>query len=779
MPLGRLLGRTPQVSEHEERAGRFVDAIEEEYEQHGPKRNAGGFFTYDSTTQIDPWAGIDELESGRDLLAQPSETLVSAALVAAGRARTKTAFPWSPHALILAALARKRLPFTKEHAAALLRRAGDVEGEARGVLLSAALHATELVGPEGLTRDLRRALDKLDRVGDPLVLSDARRLRARLLALLPDEDAFKLPANDDWSKRMRPQLARLKGSGPVLRHLGLATQSKPTKKWEREAEEVLQGREELVRAVLETAAEADETVVTTWRHLGTDWNVTHYLAPPNAVLVKGAAWAAGVLDAEWAAPALGRIARKAFENNDAVANACLLVLGQLSDERAVRELATLQATIKHRGVQKRIVAALEAAGERAGLSASQLLERLVPDFGLDHDGRKEVAVGGWRAVIAAETTGVRLTWRNGDKEQRTVPVEVKELHATELKRVKADVAELRKGISLERTRIESLFAEEPRWSSADWRTHYLEHPLVSVFARTLIWSFDGVAALGRDAPKDAEEVELWHPIRAEPAEVAQWRGRLVAAEIRQPVKQAYRELYLVAPAEEQTRVYSNRFAGHVLRYAQAYALFKGRGWGGNALGPWDGGYEATIRREFRSHGLRAEFYLQMVETDDVGALADLATTDQVRFYPLTGRHPEPVPLVDVSPRVFSEAMRDVDLFVGVSSITSDPTWLDRGVERFNQYWYEASFGELTGLAETRRSALRELVPKLKIADRCELDDRFLVVRGGLGTYKIHLGSGNVLMEPQGQYLCIVPAPGKTERLRGKVFSSSHSTTTRA
>jgi hypothetical protein len=31
------------------------------------------------------------------------------------------------------------------------------------------------------------------------------------------------------------------------------------------------------------------------------------------------------------------------------------------------------------------------------------------------------------------------------------------------------------------------------------------------------------------------------------------------------------------------------------------------------------------------------------------------------------------------------------------------------------------------------------------------------VRGDLRTYKIHLGSGNILMEPNQQYLCIVPA----------------------
>src|SRR5919109_545995 len=71
------------------------------------------------------------------------------------------------------------------------------------------------------------------------------------------------------------------------------------------------------------------------------------------------------------------------------------------------------------------------------------------------------------------------------------------------------------------------------------------------------------------------------------------------------------------------------------------------------------------------------------------------TTDQVRFVPLGTREPEPIPIADVPPLVFSEAMRDVDLFVGVASIGADPAWVDRGEARHHDYWNQASFGELT------------------------------------------------------------------------------------
>lgn len=118
---------------------------------------------------------------------------------------------------------------------------------------------------------------------------------------------------------------------------------------------------------------------------------------------------------------------------------------------------------------------------------------------------------------------------------------------------------------------------------------------------------------------------------------------------------------------------------------------------------------------------------------------------------------EPLPLADVPPLVFSEVMRDVDLFVGVASVGNDPNWQDGGPQgRYRDYWQNYSFGELSATAATRKEVLERLVPRLKIAKRCSFSDRFLVVRGDKRTYKIHLGSGNILMEPDDQYLCIVP-----------------------
>ena len=108
-------------------------------------------------------------------------------------------------------------------------------------------------------------------------------------------------------------------------------------------------------------------------------------------------------------------------------------------------------------------------------------------------------------------------------------------------------------------------------------------------------------------------------------------------------------------------------------------------------------------------------------------------------------------------KTFSEVMRDVDLFVGVASVGNDPVWRDSGgLPAYRDYWTSYSFGELSEVAKSRKEILGSLVPRLKIKEVAVIKDKFLVVKGKLRTYKIHIGSTNILMEPNDQYLCIVP-----------------------
>src|SRR5262249_25708231 len=146
----------------------------------------------------------------------------------------------------------------------------------------------------------------------------------------------------------------------------------------------------------------------------------------------------------------------------------------------------------------------------------------------------------------------------------------------------------------QRDRLERLFLQQRTWSIADFRNRYLDHPIIGALARRIIWSFaltsgrtSGIWSrdcLVDEADKPIEgltedtRVTIWHPHDAPTSQVLAWRKWLDQHEVRQPFKQAHREVYILTDAERQTAMNSNRFAAHVLRQHQFAALCQARGW---------------------------------------------------------------------------------------------------------------------------------------------------------------------------------------------------------
>ena len=281
-----------------------------------------------------------------------------------------------------------------------------------------------------------------------------------------------------------------------------------------------------------------------------------------------------------------------------------------------------------------------------------------------------------------------------------------------------------------------------------------------------------------------------HPIGRDLEEIVGWRAWLDAQKIQQPFKQGYREVYVLTDAERRTNTYSNRFAAHLLKQHQFNALTALRGWKNKLRLMVDAEFPPATRL-LPQWGLRAKFWIEGAgdncgtHTNETGTFLRVAT-DQVRFYPVAatqrtahagggGYHAghrqengQPLPLEEIPALVFSEIMRDVDLFVGVASVGNDQTWAGGGPGgRHRNYWQDYSFGEFATTAHTRKEVLQRLVARVKIAGQCSFTDKFLIAKGSFRTCKLHLGSGNILMEPKDQYLCIVPDRGSASAKAGE------------
>jgi hypothetical protein len=587
----------------------------------------------------------------------------------------------------------------------------------------------------------------------------------------------------------------------LLAHAATATTSKPTAKWDKRAATLVDalGPDRVRETVLSWLSLVGRPRTFPLDLRAYESNLNNAYDPFNATALRGLAWLLSVLPPHPDTPrALGALVETSLKKvaglgprNPKVANAGVIALARIDSEPALAELARLATRVTYKNTAKLLDSALEARAVALGLSREEIEELAVPAYGLTDVGRAEHRFGDVTALLEVRGSKTQLSWRNAaGKAVKSVPASVRRDHADELKELKAAVKDVDKMLSAQTERLDRQFLARRTWPYATWRERYLDHPLVGTLARRLLWTVDGVTVghadgelrtLTDDPVRTGHEVRLWHPVGHEPAEIVAWRDWLERHEITQPFKQAHREVYLLTDAERTTAAYSNRFAAHFLRQHQFHSLAAVRGWRNKLrLSVDDEAPPAT--RELPQWGLRAEYWIEGdggEHYDDItesGSFLRLRT-DQVRFYPIDapensahccggeyrmwlrdGDTPvDPLPLADVPPLVLSEVLRDVDLFVGVASVGNDPTWQDGGPHgRFREYWTSYGFGELGESAETRRLLLDRLVPRLAIADRCTLEGRFLHVKGERHTYKIHLGSGNILMTPDDRYLCIVP-----------------------
>ncbi|WP_246425508.1 DUF4132 domain-containing protein [Streptomonospora nanhaiensis] len=461
----------------------------------------------------------------------------------------------------------------------------------------------------------------------------------------------------------------------------------------------------------------------------------------------------------------------------------------MEGEAALAELARLATRVTYKSTLKLVEAGLEARALALGLGRDEIEELAVPAYGLTEVGRRVEHLGGARAELLVDGRRAELRWFSAaGAPVKSVPAAVRRDHADTLKELKADAKAAAAMLTAVAKRLDRSFLTDRAWPAAAWRERYLDHPLVGTLARRLIWTVDGTPCAYADgalrglageevAPRG--EVRLWHPVGRPVEEVMAWRERLERERVTQPFKQAHREVYLLTEAERRTGTYSNRFAGHILRQYPFRSLAAERGWRDPQLRicHHDCAYPPAMR-DLPEWGIRAEYWVR-----GDGSLSDAPTTgsgayeflaaDQVRFYPIDAPHTEfstmddggfagrgadaALPLAEVPPQVFSEVLRDVDLFVGVTGVGNDPTWQDGGPGgRYREYWSSYSFGDLSETARTRHDLLARLLPRLAVGDRCRVEGRFLHVRGDLHTYRIHLGSGNILMDPGDRYLCIVP-----------------------
>jgi len=202
----------------------------------------------------------------------------------------------------------------------------------------------------------------------------------------------------------------------------------------------------------------------------------------------------------------------------------------------------------------------------------------------------------------------------------------------------------------------------------------------------------------------------------------------------QPFKQVFREYYPITEDELAAVTTSSRYAGHQVQPKKTVALLKTRGWTVD--------YEEGLQCVWHKENLITRMY----------AMADWFSPAEIESPTLETIHffsrdkNKPVSFADIPPVIFSETMRDIDLVVSVAHVGGvDP---------------EASHSTI----EMRIAIARELLSLLQVKD-VTFQTAHAMVKGSLGEYSVHMGSGVVHKVGTGM-LAILPVHSQA---RGRIF----------
>lgn len=609
----------------------------------------------------------------------------------------------------------------------------------------------------------------------------------------PPHDEGPIGREDGWGlaaiERLGPVEDWPSGTVAVLEHCVQPKATRPSARWQKVCRQRLAGvadADGLVRGLLDLVL---TTGPVTFRD---DHTRTALLVRYNEPLVRGLIWAAAVLDPDWLPSMLRSIAARCLRLSagsrmhetavpgEKLPNACVVALALSGSQDSLIALARIGRATTNRAVHKVLESSLEEVAERRGTSAAALMDRLLPDHGLPASGVLELA-DGW-SIRLDDGEGAVLAGPDGARGAGAAggaPTGADEA-----------LADLKATVALARSQQEAMFATRRELHVDDFIESYLSHPVRGWLATRLAWTYfttesdaGGAGAALHGFPDPSGEsvhttggvvavpdgclVRLVHPVALPAAELDRLRALATKLGISQPVRQLWRETYLPSAAERAAGLRSDRYAGHVLRTRGCYGLARGRGWGGGFLySGFDGGQDAVAKKDYPSAGLRAAW--SITQADDADTDIELCLSKEVGFFALGDVQPVPVPLADVPPEVFSEAMRDLDLIVAATTVANDPLWLDeyRGVPLLDAYWERLADGGLDQLRVHRREILRSAY--WMTGPRFALTDTELVVRGALASYRIDLATANVRMEPSGRWLSfdsrVTRAPAQACRL---------------
>ncbi|AXB47462.1 hypothetical protein A4R43_37555 [Amycolatopsis albispora] len=285
------------------------------------------------------------------------------------------------------------------------------------------------------------------------------------------------------------------------------------------------------------------------------------------------------------------------------------VLAELSTDTALMQLHAIAQKVKFKALKARATAKVAEVAAGLGLTAEQLADRLVPDFGLSADGKLRLDYGPRQFIVGFDEQLKPFVTDADGKRRRELPKpgarDDAELAPAARKRFTTLKKDVRTVAADQVRRLERAMVHSREWTVEEFRLLFVEHPLLWHIARRLVWLAESDAGGTRafriaedrtfadvgDNPLRLDErdtIRIAHPLHLGET-VAAWAEVFADYEILQPFRQLGREVHKLT-ADERANNRLERFAGHTVPSGRLFGLGRS-GWERsaaqeNGMQPW-------------------------------------------------------------------------------------------------------------------------------------------------------------------------------------------------
>jgi predicted DNA-binding WGR domain protein len=364
----------------------------------------------------------------------------------------------------------------------------------------------------------------------------------------------------------------------------------------------------------------------------------------------------------------------------------LQVLRLIGTDTALMQLNGIAQKVPFKGLKERARELMDEIAKARGLTKAQLEDRIVPDCGLDAQGKLSFDFGSRQFELLLSSDLKPMIRDSTGKKRPDLPAPNSSDDATKAEEAVAEWKILKKNLreilKIQTERLEQAMVTGRRWSAEEFDMLLVKHPLMTHFSRWVIWAcYDAGGKITHtfrvnddqtlaDANDDtfhlpaAAQIGLVHALQLDEGTKNAWGQVLGDYEIIQPFPQLGRPVFGLQPDEKASKIIT-RGKGKKVAAASMYGVFEKNGWQRDM--PADAGGYSAHSKQFPAANVTAFAHYEPGMYVG-GGMADMDDQEVTEVYFVPGMiapdwwsgHTNQIPLPKVDPIVLSEVLRDLE-----------------------------------------------------------------------------------------------------------------------